>query len=280
MKKQSYIVSVLSLILTACSSSPSPTQIVEAPNCERFCDLNYGQYPYVQLSDNEKFKLDIDSNSPVAAFESGNSHFAAFKLSERSAETQLTLSALMINDSVFAPEIALLDGDHQMVNRYSLDEFDILPSDAFTRTRYVKRLSINGEETPYIIVYTRASELGKTIQVEHPARRRAREFGEVMPMVTDPKYVHQPTGEIELEVKSLKMRPIRAFESVSEPIAASLSSNIAVQPDTQAYYFEAINLAVENGNLDKALALLQEAKLLNIEGVQEVFVKAVEGSRQ
>lgn len=276
MKKHSYIVSVLSLILTACVSSPTPIQNVEAPSCERFCHDNYGQYPYVQLSDNEKFKLDIDNNSPVAAFESGNSHFAAFKFSERSAETQLTLSALMINDSVFAPEIALLDGDHQIVNRFSLEEFDILPSDAFTRTRYVKQFSVNAEETPYIIVYTRAEELGKTIQVEHPARRRAREFGEVMPMVTDPKYVYQPTGEIELEAKSLKMRPIRAYEPNSAPEETTPSPNITVQPDTQAYYFDAITLAVENGNLDKALSLLQEAKILHVEGVQEVFIKAVE----
>jgi maltose operon protein len=32
---------------------------------------------------------------------------------------------------------------------------------------------------------------------------------------------------------------------------------------------------VESNNIDKALSLLDEAKALNIEGAQEVFVRAV-----
>jgi maltose operon protein len=72
------------------------------------------------------------------------------------------------------------------------------------------------------------------------------------------------------------MRPIRAYEPNSAPEETTPSPNITVQPDTQAYYFDAITLAVENGNLDKALSLLQEAKILHVEGVQEVFIKAVE----
>ncbi len=48
-----------------------------------------------------------------------------------------------------------------------------------------------------------------------------------------------------------------------------------VQPETQSYYYKAIEQAVAAGDIPKALSLLDEAKALNIPGAQETFVRAV-----
>ena len=48
----------------------------------------------------------------------------------------------------------------------------------------------------------------------------------------------------------------------------------AVQPETQKYYHQAISAAVANDDLNKAIRLLEEAKALNVEGAQQVFVSS------
>ncbi|WP_050651893.1 MalM family protein, partial [Vibrio coralliirubri] len=193
-------------------------------------------------------------------------------------------SSLMIDDSVFAPEAMLLDENFKPVQTLKFEDFKVQASDAFTRTSYIERLRVDASKTPYIIIYTPADELGKAIKVDHPAKVRAKEFGEVMPMVTDPVYTNQLGGRLELEVETLKLRPYRAkaavvpVAAVAAPVAATTNkadTQVRVQQETKDFYLSAIQNAVKSGDVPKALSLLDEAKALNVEGAQEAFVRAV-----
>ncbi|MBM7036071.1 MalM family protein [Vibrio ulleungensis] len=276
MRAQPFLISLCALVLTACSSTQSVDHKIDPPLCQLTCSSNFAAFPYIQLKENETINLDIDGKSPVGQFTAGNSHFGAFRLNERSAESQVTISGLMINDSVFAPEVHILTPDFQVAETFTLDQFDILPSDAFTRTRFVLRTNVDVAKTPYFIVYTDASRLGEHIQVEHPARRRAKEFGEVMPMVTDPRYIHQPTGKIEIQIKSLKLQSMNALgTTLHNSQQGSTSPLVTVLPETKQYFFSAIQQAVANDDLDSAMALVAEASALNIPEARDVFIDAV-----
>lgn len=48
-----------------------------------------------------------------------------------------------------------------------------------------------------------------------------------------------------------------------------------VQPETVSFYSSAIQKAVAENNIPKALALLDEAKALGVKGAQQTFVKAI-----
>ncbi|MGC9458394.1 MalM family protein, partial [Vibrio genomosp. F10 str. 9ZD137] len=61
----------------------------------------------------------------------------------------------------------------------------------------------------------------------------------------------------------------------SSDLSESSKSTDTLNPDQQSFYIDSIERAVNAGMLDKALALLEEAKALNVEGAQEAFIKAV-----
>ncbi|HEJ2469470.1 TPA: transcriptional regulator [Vibrio cholerae] len=266
----------LGSLLTGCAAQKVEPTIVTPPADSQVCCNASSQYPYVELQENEAFRFDIDLSSPVGHFPKGNSHFAAYRFSERSQSAVVTLSSFFINDSVFVPEVLLLTEDFQVAEHYSADRFSILPSDAFTRTRYIARFQVDAEKTPYLVIYTSANTLGKSITIDHPAKVRAREMGEAMPMVTDPTYIKQLGGELLLSVETKKRRPFRAEPQKVKPQAApALIAPLNVQPESQAFYLSAIEKAVSAGDIPKALSLLDEAKALGVDGAQEAFVKAV-----
>ncbi len=284
--KHSLFAVVLGALLAGCASD-SQTHIPLAPptNAEICCSA-YSEFPFATLKDNDSVKFVIDELSPVAHFKQGNSHFSAFTFNERSGDVKVTLSSLFVDDHVFAPEVVLLDHHFQPVEHYSLADFQTVASDAFTRTRYLTQLKLNATETPYLIVYTSADQLGKKVKVDHPAKVRAKEMGAVMPMVTDPVYTHQLAGRFEMEVETTKMRALRVA-SAPPAIGVSASSldekareqkfttTISPQPETEQFYLTAIEQAVRDGDIPKALSLLDEAKALNVNGAQKAFVKAV-----
>ncbi|EPF2928175.1 MalM family protein [Vibrio navarrensis] len=273
--KHSLLAVVLGALLTGCASDAKVQTELTPPTNAEVCCTDFAQFPYAQLNDNEDLKFDVDLASPVGTFSAGNSHFAAFRFSERSGDVTVTLSSLMIDDSVFAPEVLLLDKQFQVVETLKLQDFQILPSDAFTRTRYIEKFTTNAEQTPFFVIYTPADQLGKQILVDHPAKVRAKEFGEVMPMVVDPVYTHRLGGRIELQVETRKLRPFRAAETVQSVQTPVVEKTIQAQPESQQFYLSAIEQAVAAGDIPKALSLLDEAKALNIPGAQETFVRAV-----
>ncbi|WP_394246374.1 MalM family protein [Vibrio profundi] len=281
MKKQQLIFGVLfSALLGGCSTTSAPKVSVAPPQDAAVCCSTYAQLPFITLAENEKINFKIDASSPVARFEEGNSYFSAFEFNGRSLAVEVALSSLFVNDSVFTPQVLLLDKDYAVVDTVNYQEFKITPSDAFSRTQFQKHLEINTSVTPYMVVYTPAPVLGKPIVTEHPAKIRAKEFGEVMPMVTDPVYIQQVGGSLELSVttNTLKAGNVVGHKQDSPKlvITSPQKVDIAPQPETQAYFLTAIEEAVSANDIPKALSLLEEAKALNIEGAQDTFVKALE----
>ncbi|HAS6149994.1 TPA: transcriptional regulator [Vibrio vulnificus] len=280
--KHSLLAVVLGALLAGCASDAQMQTELAPPTNAEVCCTEFSQFPYVQLNDNEDIKFDIDLNSSIAHFGEGNSYFSAFRFSDRSAEVRVMISSLMIDDSVFAPEVLLLDESYKPVKTIKFNEFKTVASDAFTRTRYANRFRVNAEQTPYFVIYTPADQLGKQVTVDHPAKVRAKEFGEVMPMVTDPVYTHRLGGRVEVQVETLKLRPFRAIDPVKPAEVAPapvVEKAIQAQPESQKFYLSAIEQAVAKGDIPKALSLLDEAKALNIPGAQEAFVKAVNSKK-
>ncbi len=272
---KSIIALVLGMALTACAStSPVEKTTIQPIPYSEVCCTTYSEFPWIKLSTNEELDFQIDESSPIGHFSDGNSYFNAFKLSERSGRVQIKLSSIMSNGSVFAPKLLTLDSNFNIVNQTSVEKFDVKTADAFTRSQYQLNFLLDAKKTPYFIIYTPESSLGNSIQIDHPAKVRAKELGEAMPMVTDPRYVYDHFGKLELELKTLSLA---SYKEQASPKAEVVDKKpaIQVQPDTQSYYFTAIETAVASGDIPKALSLLDEAKALNIKGAQEVFVKAV-----
>ncbi|WP_375748482.1 MalM family protein [Vibrio sp. HN007] len=273
--KKTIFAFALGALLTGCASDTKVYEEITPPTNQEVCCTDFSQFPFAQLDDHEDLKFNIDEGSPVGKFGEGNSHFTAFRFSERSADMQVIVTSEMMSDSVFAPQILLLDGSFQSVEKIDLSEFKVQASDAFTKTSYISKLKINASKTPYIVIYTPADQLGKKVTIDHPAKIRAKEFGEVMPMVTDPVYTYKSEGKIGIDIETLKLRPFKAIQPAKPQAEVVKKAAIKPQSETTKYYLSAIENAVNEGNIPKALGLLDEAKALNVEGAQEAFVNAV-----
>jgi maltose operon protein len=272
---------VFSALISGCAVNQPSVLNVMPPSDTELCCQSYSQLPYVQLNDNETVKFNIDTSSPAASFSEGNSHFAAFKFGERSLDITVSLSSYFYDGSVFAPEVALLSADFKVVKNVKNSDFKVSTSDAFTKSRYNYRLKINTIETPYMVVYTPSELLGKKITTTHPARIRAQELGEPMPMVTDPAYTFQNGGSLELSVELLTLKPV-----VIQPVGTVIASGVAavdkkatipavIQDDTKHYYLNAIEQAAKGKDIQKALALRDEAKALGIVEAEAMFIKSM-----
>ena len=263
----------VSLSLTACSATESITKPIEALPSSAVCCNDFSQFPWIQLSITEEIDFQLDVSSPIGHFSDGNSYFNAFKLSERSEKVQLRLSSLISNNSVVAPKLIALDDKFNIVSTANLEQFAIKTSDAFTRTQFQLNFDLDASKTPYFIVYSSDTYLGQSIKVKHPARIRAEELGEAMPMVTDPTYTYERFGKLKLSVKTLSLQ---AYKAPVKQIQATVKS---VQPETQLFYQNAITEAVNANNISKALSLLEEAKELGIKDAESVLINALEKNK-
>ena len=275
MDTQKLLISLfVSLSLTACSTTDTITKPIKALASSEVCCNDFSQFPWIQLSATEDIDFQLDLSSPIGHFSDGNSYFNAFKLSERSQKVQLRLASLMSNKSVVAPKLITLDDKFNIVSTVNLEQFAIKTSDVFTKTQYQLNLDLDASKTPYLIVYSSEDYLGQSVKVKHPARIRAEELGEPMPMVADPTYRYERFGKLKLSVKTISLQ---AYKAPVKQIQATIKP---AQPETKVFYQNAIREAVDANEVPKALSLLEEAKALGIKDAESFFINALEKNRK
>ncbi|MFN3016062.1 MalM family protein [Vibrio coralliilyticus] len=286
--RNSLILLLSGIGLFGCSASGENALLMEqslAPvQAEACCSTNQ-EFPWIFLKQNEELDFSIDVSSPVSAFNTGKSYFAPFAFDSQSGVVELVIRSNMESERVAIPVIELLDQDFKVVKALKRDDFKVKFSDAFARNRFELQTNIDTIQTPYMVVYSDNSQLGEKIIVPHPAKLRAQETGDPMPIVTDPIYYAANIGSFSLNVKTLTLsgynqkKLVEQKQNSTTPKAKSTVQKLVPVPETQKYYHQAITAAVESNDLNKAISLLEEAKALNVEGAQEIFVKAVNAKK-
>ncbi len=271
--KKYWIALFSSVGLIGCSASvPTQNSLEESLSQSVVCCESLAEFSWVSLESDDKLKSEINSSSPVWNFGSNRSYFSSFKFNKRSGNVNLVVRSFMEQGKVLKPYVALLDDEYRIVRTVPVSDFTVKYADALNRNRYELHLSIDAKKTPYFIIYGESVSLGQKVVVPHPAKLRAQRAGEPLPIISDPTFYVSMNGFIEVEVETLSVSAIHSFDSeqIEPPIYRQ-----QVIGETQTYYYSAIKKAVESDDIPKALSLLEEAKVLGIEGAQEVFVKAV-----
>jgi maltose operon protein len=266
---------VVSTLLGCASTEEKDNRDVKPiPPEATVCCSSYSGFSWTQLERTEDINFQINTSSPFGSFPEGESYFASFTFSELSKMVEVTISSNMQNKSVLAPYVVTLDKNFNVVEQYKLDSFSILYGDAFDKNRYETTLSLDASVTPYFVIYTDSSSVGQEIKIPHPAKVRAVESGEPLPIVTDLKYEHAYVGDLIVKIETLSLN-----NTVMKKKPEYESEIVSAQPESAVFYKTAIQTAVKEGNIPKALSLLDEAKVLNIDGAQEAFVNAINDSK-
>ncbi|WCP69156.1 MalM family protein [Vibrio tubiashii] len=261
--------------LAGCQTAPTP-EYVQSAQADKVSSLADLQSAVMKLPSSAV--VDINANSQYLDFKEIDSHVAVFELPANRGEFSIEITSF-ISDTAFVPRAMIVDKTGKVLESYERDEFVYTKPRLNLGNRLVADKDFFpplGLESVYLIVYTDKSELGGFTDVIHPARLDAEGRGNYLPEVKDIKIPNAETGRIEVSIDRVSLFSIGTSTAENAPLKPSQAPKVEiVQPETQTYYHNAIRSAVKSDNLDKALSLLDEAKALNVEGAQEVFIKAV-----
>ncbi|WP_439146424.1 MalM family protein [Vibrio sp.] len=260
--------------LAGCQSAEVMEQ-VQVAQAEQVNSVSGLQFAKMKLPSSTIF--DITTNSQVFNYQDINSRVAAIELPADRGEYSIKITS-MIGDTAFVPRAVIYDKNGKELESYGKDDFEYQKPRLHLGNRLVTEHDFyppTTAESVYLIVYTDQADLGGFTDVIHPARLDAEGRGNYMPEAKDIPVPNGNVGKIEVTIDRASFFSIGSSSSESNAKPAAATKIATIQPETQTYYHNAIQTAVTEDNIPKALSLLDEAKALGIEGAQEVFVKAV-----
>ncbi|MEZ8722630.1 MalM family protein [Vibrio pomeroyi] len=259
--------------LAGCQSAQVVEQ-VQVAQAEQVNSIAGLQFTAMKLPSSVIFN--VTPESQYLNYQSINSPVVAVELPANRGEYSLTISSL-IGDTAFVPRAVIYDKNGKELESYGQSDFEYKKPRMHLGNRLVAEKEFfppRTEDSVFLVVYTDQQEIGGFTDVIHPARLDAEGRGNYLPEVKDIPVPNANVGKIEVTIDKASFFSFgSSSESNAKPAAAAKVETI--QPETQTYYHNAIQAAVDADNIPKALSLLDEAKALGIEGAQEVFVKAV-----
>jgi len=261
------------LVLSGCQSADMITQqtALSQVNTVGGLSFNYLKVPSsksVVISEDTQVLSNTLMNSPVAAFE----------LPANRGKLDIKITS-QITDSVFSPLVIILDKQGNVIDKYDASFFEYRRAKLILADRLVAELDFyppTGLKSVDMLIYTDKKELSKVTMAVHPGRAMAEAKGDYFPELKDIAKPHVKTGLLLVEVDGASRSLVDKKTTKSVDMTRK---KIEPQAETATFYKVAIQTAVEEHNLPKALSLLDEAKALNIEGAQEIFIHAVNSSK-
>ncbi|MEZ9338597.1 MalM family protein [Vibrio splendidus] len=260
--------------LAGCQSAEVMEQ-VQVAQAEQVNSVSGLQFAKMKLPSSAIF--DITTDSQVFNYQDINSRVAAIELPADRGEYSIKITS-MIGDTAFVPRAVIYDKNGKELESYGKEDFEYQKPRLHLGNRLVTEHDFyppTTAESVYLIVYTDQADLGGFTDVIHPARLDAEGRGNYMPEAKDIPVPNGNVGKIEVTIDRASFFSFGSSSSESNAKPAAAAKVDTIQPETQTYYHNAIQTAVSEDNIPKALSLLDEAKALGIEGAQEVFVKAV-----
>ncbi|MGK3142275.1 maltose operon protein MalM [Pantoea sp. C2G6] len=230
---------------------------------------------------------------------------AAYSLPATIGELTLTLSSEVANGQVFAPNVLVLDENLRPAAWFPSRYFGYQKPGVMTADRLegvMKLTPALGQQKIYLLVFTTESDLTQTTTLLDPAKAYAQGTGHAVPDIPDPIARHSREGTIKLKMQtssgaSILVGPL--FGS-SGPAPVAVGSNAPatyraapaaapaplptpkakaepIMSDTEGYFNQQIKQAVNSGNIDKALKLLDEAERLGSTSARQTFISSVKG---
>lgn len=238
----------------------------------------------------------------------------AYSVPANIGEITLTLSSEVNKQtSVFAPNVLILDQNLTPSAFFPSEYFTYQEPGVMSADRLegVMRLTpALGQQKIYVLVFTTPQDLQKTTKLLDPAKAYAKGIGNAVPDIPDPLARHVTDGTVKLKVStnstsSVLVGPLfgssgtgpvtvgntaAPAQAYAAPAVAPVVAPVApaavppapkksepVLNDTETYFNQAIKQAVEKGDVDKALKLLDEAERLGSTTARSTFISSVKG---
>lgn len=227
---------------------------------------------------------------------------AAFALPADRGSLEIRLTSVVEDNSVYAPNVLVLDEQMRPAAFYPSSYFPyhqpgVIASDRLEGT--MKLTPALGQRQIYLLVYTTRQDLARSTTLIAPAKAYAAGVGNAVPDIPDPVARHSDRGTLKIKISAEQQSgnimigqpaaaaPAAVIGSAPAPAAAPAQPAPAapapakpaapVLDDTETYFNQAIRRAVQAGDIDKALKLLDEAERLGSKTARQTFIGSVKG---
>lgn len=230
---------------------------------------------------------------------------------------ELTLTIVSEADktpSVFAPNVLVLDQNLAPAAYFPSSYFTYQKPGVMSADRLegiVKLTPALGQQKIYLLAFTTPEDLQRTTKMIDPAKSYAQGAGNAIPDIPDPIARHVTNGTLKLKVQTNSSSsilvgplfgssgqasvtvgntaaPATAYSAPATAAPAPAPASVSAAPapakkaepvlnDTETYFNTAIKQAVDRGDVDKALKLLDEAERLGSTTARSTFISSVKG---
>jgi maltose operon protein len=293
----------ISMALLGCATTE--TVVFDAENIEQVAQ-SYAQIQWADVEPTKRINFSIDETNQRFEFSEGKSAIAAFDIDTQGKELELEIIS-HFKKTVFYPNALLLNEQNQLIKTFNSEDFEYKHAYGMEGDRLVSQVTIQpvGKQRVKLLIYTTPELVKGESEVLHPVKLDAIARGNYPPDVPNPIISHAEFGELSIvasvddaivveepltvassdtaqqkfkqDLAEQKQQAALEQKATITTVATTIASQ-NIEPLSQAqqdFYLSSIENAVSVGMLDKALALLEEAKSLNVERAQEVFIKAV-----
>lgn len=290
----------ISMALLGCTTTE--TVVFDTQNTSQVAE-SYSQIQWIDVEPTKRVNFSIDERNQTYEFAAGMSPIAAFEINTQGKELELEIIS-HFKKSVFYPNALLLNENNQVLKTFGTEDFEYKHAYGLDGDRLTTEITIQpvGQQRVKLLVYTTPELVEGESEVLHPVKLDAIARGNYPPDVPNPVIPHAQYGELSIVAKVDSAIVVQDPVMVSSTdtaqqkfkdelatqekpdlqtttvIATELATNdisSILSVEQQQFYLSSIENAVKVGMLDKALALLEEAKALNVEGAQQVFIEAV-----
>lgn len=235
----------------------------------------------------------------------------AYSVPANIGELNITLSSKVKDESVFAPNVLVLDQNLSPAAFFPSSFFAYQEPGVMSDNRLEGTMKLTpalGQQKLYLLVFTTEKDLRQTTQMVDPAKAYAKGNGNAVPDIPDPIARHATSGTLALKASTssassilvgplfgssapsavtvgntaapaynTQPAPAPAPAPVAAPAPAPAAKSEPMLNDTESYFNRAIKQAAEKGDIDKALKLLNEAERLGSKTARATFISSVKG---
>ncbi|TCL05949.1 maltose operon protein MalM [Sodalis ligni] len=233
----------------------------------------------------------------------------ALTLPANQGSLEITLASVIKHESVYAPNVLVLDEQMHPAAFFPSSYFPYQKPGIASSNRLegtLKLTPVLGQKQIFLLIYTTRQDLTGRTKMINPAKLYAEGVGNAIPDVPDPYARHSANGTVEVKVRSEQnsgnimigqifssresqpvvvgsTAPAVNTPATPAPAAAAAAPVVPAAPaapmlnDTESYFNRAIKQAVHDGNIDKALKLLNEAERLGSTSARQTFISSVKG---
>ncbi|MBJ7580331.1 transcriptional regulator [Aeromonas veronii] len=281
------------------------------------CCTSISELQYQPLAAEQKRVVAIDGSSPAFNFPEGKSYYAAFKLPTNSGDLKITVAGL-IDKTLFNPTVLLLDSQFKPTRTIGADIITYKPARMLDGDRVEGVFTIdrsyvgNPNNETYMVIYTTQATLSQTTQTMSPSKMMAKSLSVQDYGAKDPLIPHSAWGVVKIDVEDMSAsalgdnfyKPVyqEAIDANTPivdatpnklvvPVATAATATAvagatvakpapAMLSETEAFYQSQIEKAVQAGDIDKAMKLVNEAERAGSTKAKSVFIDAVKRSQK